>query len=78
MEYLPVNVPIGPALKGTYRLAIQIAQPGAYTAKVSAWKLEARNTHKPFTNPLTVIDASWNVSNALQGGWSVLGSVAIP
>lgn len=74
---ISVNVPIG-STKGTYRVAIRIAQPGASTAKVSAWKLDARNTYIQFANQMTVIDASWNASNALQGGWSILGNVTIP
>lgn len=75
---ISVNVPISSTLNGTYRVAIRIAQPGASTAKVAAWRLDARNTYIQFANQMTVIDARWNSNNALEGGWSVLGNVAIP
>lgn len=66
------NVPVG-----NYRLGIRILQPGADAAKIDAWKLDARNTYILFANQLPVIDGAWNADNALTGGWSILGQVAV-
>ena len=63
--------------QGDYRLAIRIVQPGATAAKPAPWRLAARNTHIEFANRITVINAAWDASNALRGGWSVLGAVTV-
>ncbi len=71
------SVPMGGIDNGRYRLAVRIVQPGADRAKSTSWKLDARNTYILFANDIPVVDGAWNGSNQLQGGWSVLGEVAV-
>jgi hypothetical protein len=69
------ELPIPVDNQGSYRLAIRIVQPDATTTKAIAWKLAARHTFIEFANQLTVVNANWGLDHALQGGWSVLGTI---
>ncbi len=69
-------IPVNAVTRGNYQLAVRIVQPGADTDKSTAWQLDARNTYILFSNDLSVVDGQW-VDSKLQGGWSVLGSVAV-
>lgn len=62
---------------GAYRLAVRLIQPGAGGANPAPWGLDARNAYILFANDLPVIDGQWGADNALIGGWSVLGTVAM-
>jgi hypothetical protein len=62
---------------GSYRLAVRLIQPGAAAAKGQPWGLDARNAYVLFANDLPVVDGQWDASNALVGGWSVLGQVTL-
>jgi len=60
----------------THEIGIRIFQPGANKTKTTRWKLNARNTYVVLSNDLKVIDGEWGKkSNALQGGWNILGNV---
>ena len=62
---------------GEYQIAVRFIQRGSENNKTEPWKLLARNTYIVFSNDLDVIDGAWNASNALSGGWSVLGNIVI-
>ena len=62
---------------GTYKLGIRIVQPGAKQDKVNFWKLNPRNTYILFSNEIDVVDGYWDSSNALKGGWSILGDLLV-
>jgi len=62
---------------GNYRVGVRIVQPGSQANKPQPWKLLARNTYIEFSNDLETIDGTWDVNNALVGGWSILGGIRI-
>ena len=71
------NKPLDP-LRG-YQLALRILQPGADEDKTEAWKLNERNVYVVLANEIEVIDGIWDKkTNALRGGWNVLGKVDLP
>ncbi|MDY7575791.1 DUF4832 domain-containing protein [Actimicrobium sp. CCI2.3] len=74
---LSANLLPGSVTPGNYRLAVRVIQTDADLAKASPWKLDARNTYILFANDLPIVDGSWRADNALQGGWSVLGSISL-
>ncbi len=63
--------------RGQYRLGVRVIQPNSQINKDERWKLLARNTYIEFSNDIETIEGYWNEDNALQGGWSILGSVRI-
>ena len=62
---------------GSYKVGVRIIQPGSQEAKTQQWPLLARNTYIVFSNDISVIEGIWNNNNALSGGWSILGTLAI-
>jgi len=61
----------------TYQLGLRLIQPNADETKDIPWELDARNTYVLFSNELLTIDGYWNANNALEGGWSILGTVSV-
>lgn len=58
-----------------YQIGIRILQPNADQPKPTAWGLDARNVYVVLANELDVIKGFWEQSNALRGGWNILGFV---
>ena len=62
---------------GNYRLGVRVIQQGAALAKAASWNLDPRNTYMLWANNLLTVDGSWDTKNALQGGWSILGTISL-
>ncbi len=61
--------------KGAYKIGLRIVQTGADDVKIEKWKLNARNTYIGLANDIELTPALWDSSNALQGGWNMVGNV---
>jgi hypothetical protein len=64
-----------------YQIGLRILQPGADEAKVSPWKLDARNAYVVLANQIRVIDGAWADDPQLEkngnliGGWNILDTI---